>query len=130
MECGGLFDGFFEVGIAVGTQWTPLSCPSLVLVSEVRDCARRTSRTKRARVGLACVWVRLLKLWKTATSQGSKYEVLCGGMKRSDDPRHVPQENGGLADLWYIDDGDQYWYYLTYKRLTQPTLNLEQNEAH
>ena len=29
MECGGLCDGFFEVGIAVGTQWTPPSCPSL-----------------------------------------------------------------------------------------------------
>ena len=29
MECRGLCDGFFEVGIAVGTQWTPPSCPSL-----------------------------------------------------------------------------------------------------
>ena len=29
MECRGLCDGFFEVGIAVGTQWTPPSCSSL-----------------------------------------------------------------------------------------------------
>ena len=29
MECRGLCDGFFEMGIAVGTQWTPPSCPSL-----------------------------------------------------------------------------------------------------
>ena len=29
MECHGLCDGFFEGGIAVGTQWTPPSCPSL-----------------------------------------------------------------------------------------------------
>ena len=31
MECRGLCDGFFEVGmgIALGTQWTPPSCPSL-----------------------------------------------------------------------------------------------------
>ena len=39
MDCRGLCDGSFEVGIAVGTQWTPPSCPSLVLVAEVRDCA-------------------------------------------------------------------------------------------
>ena len=38
-KCRGLCDGFFEVGIAVGTQRTPPSCPSLVLVAEVRDCA-------------------------------------------------------------------------------------------
>ena len=24
----------------------------------------------------------------------------------ADDPRHALQENGGLADLWYMDDGD------------------------
>ena len=24
----------------------------------------------------------------------------------ADDPRHAPQENGCVADLWYIDDGD------------------------
>ena len=44
MECRGLCDGIFEVGIAVGTQWTPPSCPRLVLVAEVRDsasCGRR-----------------------------------------------------------------------------------------
>ena len=31
-ERRGLCDGFFEVGIAVGTQATPPSCPSLALV--------------------------------------------------------------------------------------------------
>ena len=41
------------------------------------------SRTERARVALACVWMQLLKLRKTATSQGCKYDVLCGGMKHS-----------------------------------------------
>ena len=39
VECRGLCDGFFEVGIAVDAQATPPSCPSLVLVAEVRDCA-------------------------------------------------------------------------------------------
>ena len=39
MERGGLFDGFFEVGIAVGAQATPTSRPHLVFVAEVRDCA-------------------------------------------------------------------------------------------
>ena len=29
MECRGLRDGFFDVVIAVGTQWTPPNCPSL-----------------------------------------------------------------------------------------------------
>ena len=41
------------------------------------------SRTERARVALACVWMQLLKLRKTATSQGCKYVVLCGGMKHN-----------------------------------------------
>ena len=40
MECRGLCDGFFEVGIAVGTRWTPPSCPSLVLLAQVRGCTR------------------------------------------------------------------------------------------
>ena len=43
----------------------------------------KASRTERARVALACAWMLLLKLWKTATSQGCKYEVLRGGMKHS-----------------------------------------------
>ena len=30
MECGGLFDSFFKVGIAVGTKRTPTSAPRLV----------------------------------------------------------------------------------------------------
>ena len=34
-------------------------------------------------MALACVWMQLLKLRKTATSQGCKYDVLCGGMKHS-----------------------------------------------
>ena len=32
---------------------------------------------------VACVWMQLLKLRKTATSQGYKHGVLCGGMKHS-----------------------------------------------
>ena len=66
---------------------TPTSCSRLV-----RDCAScpfglappcDPSRTERARVALACVWMQLLKLRKTATSWGGKYEVLCGGTKHS-----------------------------------------------
>ena len=38
MECRGLFDGFFEMGIAVGTQWTPSSCPSLGRASWREEC--------------------------------------------------------------------------------------------
>ena len=41
------------------------------------------SRTERARVALACVWMQFLKLRKTATSQGCKYDVLRGGRKHS-----------------------------------------------
>ena len=41
VERRGLCDGFFEVGIAVGTQATPPSRPHLVFVAEVRDCASR-----------------------------------------------------------------------------------------
>ena len=29
-----------------------------------------------------------------------------GKFTGSDDPRHALQKNGGLADLWYMDDGD------------------------
>ena len=45
--------------------------------------SKEPSRTERARVALASVWMQLLKLRKTATSQGCKYEVLRGGMKHS-----------------------------------------------
>ena len=45
--------------------------------------SKEPSRTARARVALACVWMQLLKLRKTATSQGCKYDVLCGGRKHS-----------------------------------------------
>ena len=38
--------------------------------------------TERARVAVAGVWMQLLKLRRLATSQGRKYEVLCGGMKQ------------------------------------------------
>ena len=44
--------------------------------------SKEPSRTERARVALACVWMQLLKLRKTATSQGCKY-VLRGGKKHS-----------------------------------------------
>ena len=30
----------------------------------------------------------------------------CNKMQEADDPRHALQENGGVADLWYMDDGD------------------------
>ena len=40
VERRGLFDGFSEVGIAVGAQATPTSRPRLVLLAKVRDCAR------------------------------------------------------------------------------------------
>ena len=104
VECSGLRHGIAELGVAACAQWTPPSCPSLVLVAEVRDCAscpigrrlapprhalftakpsKESSRTERARVALACVWMQLLKLRKTATSQGCKYDVLRGGMKHS-----------------------------------------------
>ena len=41
------------------------------------------SRTERARVALACAWMLHLKLRKTATSQGCRYDALRGGMKHS-----------------------------------------------
>ena len=41
------------------------------------------SKKERASVVAACVWMLLLKLRKTATSQACKYEVLHGGLKRS-----------------------------------------------
>ena len=45
--------------------------------------SKEPSRTARARVALARVWMQLLKLRKTATSQGCRYDVLCGGRKHS-----------------------------------------------
>ena len=39
VECRGLFDGFLEVGIAVGHQWTPTGAPHLVFVAEVHGGA-------------------------------------------------------------------------------------------
>ena len=57
-------------GIAVGTQWKPPSCPSLVLVTRVRDCARRPVDDRRRQSGPE----QLLKL-RTATSQGCKHDI-------------------------------------------------------
>ena len=37
------------------------------------------------------------------------YIIQLGGpewLVGADDPRHAVQENGGLADFWYVDDGD------------------------
>ena len=52
----------------------------------------------------------------------------------ADDLRHALQENGGLADLWYIDDGDilchLYWCRPVCKRSTQPMVKLEQSATH
>ena len=58
----------------------------------VDDCRRRAlfitmssnepSMTERARVVLACARMQLLKLRKTVTPKGCKYELLRGGMKR------------------------------------------------
>ena len=45
------------------------------------------SRTERARVALACAWMQLLKLRKTATSQGCKNDVLRGEVWRPGWPR-------------------------------------------
>ena len=42
--------------------------------------SKEPSRTERARVALACAWMQLLKLRKTVTSQGCRYDVLRGGM--------------------------------------------------
>ena len=39
VECRGLCDGLAELGVAACTQAMPCSCPRLVLVAGVRDCA-------------------------------------------------------------------------------------------
>ena len=39
VECRGLCDGLAELGVAACAQAMPFSCPRLVLVAEVRDCA-------------------------------------------------------------------------------------------
>ena len=51
--------------------------------------SREPSRTERARVALACAWMQLLKLRKTATSQGCKWAVLCGGDEAQYDVREL-----------------------------------------
>ena len=72
--------------------------------------SKEPSRTERARVALACVWMQLLKLRKTATSQGCKYEVLRGGMNHSttcgESGLHGGQ--GGLAgvDAGHVPEKD------------------------
>ena len=45
--------------------------------------SKEPSRTERAKVALARAWMQLLKLRKTATSQGCRYDVLRGGRKHS-----------------------------------------------
>ena len=42
----------------------------------------------------------------------------------ADDRRHALQEHGGLAGLWYIDDGDIFCHPIT------PATKLEQRETY
>ena len=55
-------------------------------------------------------------------------------LTRPDDPRHALHENGGLADLWYIDDGDilchppDLGFVLLGMNFMRPTPKLEQGE--
>ena len=43
----------------------------------------------------------------------------------ADDPRHAPQGGVGLADVWFLDDGDMLcllcWCYLVPKHVISPT---------
>ena len=43
-----------------------------------------------------------VRVQETANFQLGGPEKLTG----ANDPRHVVQKNGGMADLWYMDDGD------------------------
>ena len=83
----GLSNSLAEFVVAVCTQATPTSRPRLVFVAEARDCAscpfgrrlsspclvhdhvvERAVEDGAASVALACTWMQLLKLRKTATS--------------------------------------------------------------
>ena len=46
-----------------------------------------------------------------------------GKLTGADDLRHVLQTNGGLTDLWYVDDGDILWP-------TSPTPKSERSGTH
>ena len=58
---------------------------------------------------------------ETANFQLGGPEKLFG----ADDPRHVLQTNGGLADIWYMDDGD-----ILCHPLLVPTYSLEFDVAN
>ena len=60
VECRGLCDGFFEVGIAVDTQATPPSCPSLVLVAEKLAYMLNSSVRVSSHSRETCIHVKLL----------------------------------------------------------------------
>ena len=90
-----------------GLRATPIKLTTVVAM----PCSSRwRPRTERARVALACVWMQLLKLWKTATSQGCKYDVLCGrregtspswrpGCPTGVDAGHAPENDPRLSFL-------------------------------
>ena len=103
-----------------GAHATPTNRPRLVFVAEVltaraahsAEDSRRHAlfmttssnepmRTDRARATLACAWMQVFKLRKTARSQGCKYDVLYGGMKHSHDVREggLHGSQGGLAGV-------------------------------
>ena len=59
------------------------------------------------------------------------YNLQLGGAEKlsgADDPRHALQENGGLADLWYMDDGDIVCHPILVP--TPPMPELVRNETH
>ena len=53
-----------------------------------------------------------------------------GKLTGADAPRHSLQKNGGLADLWYMDDGTRSWCHLTCTNSMTPMPKLERNETY
>ena len=53
-------------------------------------------------MALACVWMRLLKLRKTATSHGCKYDVLRGGRKQNTTLGNVARMAARVASLAWM----------------------------
>ena len=64
-------------------------------------------RRQAASRGLALMTLRNSSACKLNTAGVSNFQ-LCGLEKLigADDPQHVLQTNGGLADVWYMNDGD------------------------
>ena len=92
-------DGLLECSVALGDM--------VAAETRRRTAARQAGGSLPHGVDDPSEEQRLQAVHATRVEETDNFQL--GGPKKltgADDPQHASQKNGGLADLWYMDDGD------------------------